>query len=68
MPTADEVRARRKVDHLGRPRPGLGPLGRRPIQRQLGPVGVVMVEALEVGDHDRHFDVASGAGSRSRAS
>lgn len=32
------------------------------IQQQLGPVATVMVEALGVGDRQRHLDVASGTG------
>ncbi|MFN8147425.1 MAG: methyltransferase domain-containing protein [Candidatus Nanopelagicales bacterium] len=60
MPTADEVREAQRATWAD-----LAPGWDRwdaVIQRQLGPVGVVMVEALEVGDHDRHLDVASGTG------
>ena len=60
MPTADEVREAQRATWAD-----LAAGWDRwdaVIQRQLGPVGVVMVEALEVGDHDRHLDVASGTG------
>lgn len=60
MPSADEVREAQRATWAD-----LAPGWDRwdgVIQRQLGPVGVVMVEALEVGDHDRHLDVASGTG------
>ena len=60
MATADEVREAQRATWAD-----LAPGWDRwdaVIQRQLGPVGVVMVEALEVGDRDRHLDVASGTG------
>ena len=51
MPTADEVREAQRATWAD-----LAAGWDRwdaVIQRQLGPVGVAMVEALEVGDHDR---------------